>query len=416
MNTLQKYLIVICRVFVGILFIYSGFVKGVDPLGTAYKFNDYFVAFNVPWASSFSLLLSILQSLAEFVVGAGILLNLKIKQSSWGALIFMAIFTPITFVLALNNPVHDCGCFGDALILTNWQTFWKNIIVLIPVVYIFSIRKKIENKLKCWEQWMAIGVATIFIGVITLYSYQHLPLLDFRPYKIGTHIPDKMEIPEGAPADEWESIFVYAKDGSQQEFNITNLPDSTWTFVDAKHMLIKKGYEPPIHDFSITANNGDEITDFVLADENYSFLLIAHNLEKYSFKNQHKIEEIVTYCAQNGFNFYGLTASSNDAVSAYFESTTARFEFYNTDDITLKTIIRSNPGLVLLKGGTLIEKWHHNDIPEINELNTDLSAASISKYKKNSDNFYILLLIISGGLMISLYLLIRKLVYNENIN
>jgi hypothetical protein len=259
---------------------------------------------------------------------------------------------------------------------------------------------------------MAIGIVTIFIGVITLHSYQHLPLLDFRPYKIGTHIPDKMEIPEGAPADEWESIFVYAKEGSQQEFNINNLPDSTWTFVDAKHVLIKKGYEPPIHDFSIAANNGDEITDFVLSDENYSFLLIAHNLEKYSFKNQHKIEEIVSWCAQNGFNFYGLTASSNDAVSTYFESTTAHFEFYNTDDITLKTIVRSNPGLVLLKGGTIIDKWHHNDIPEIDELNSNLSAASISKYKKISDNFYILLLIISGGLMISLYLLIRKSVYN----
>ena len=412
MNTLQKYLIVICRVFVGVLFIYSGFVKGVDPLGSTYKFNDYFTAFDTQWASSFSFLLSVLLSTAEFLIGVAFLLNLKIKQASWGALLLMLVFTPLTFVLALNNPVHDCGCFGDALILTNWQTFWKNIIVLIPVVYIFIIRKKIESLLKCWEQWMAIGVTTLFIGTITLHSYQHLPLLDFRPYKIGTHIPDKMEIPEGAAADEWESIFVYAKNGKQQEFNITNLPDTSWTFVDAKHVLIKKGYEPPIHDFNITAANGDEITDFVLADENYSFLLIAHNLEKYSFKNQNKIEELVNYCAQNGFNFYGLTASSNDAVSTYFESTSAHFEFYNTDDITLKTIIRSNPGLVLIKGGTIIDKWHHNDIPEIDELNSNLSAASISKYKKKSDNFYILLLIISGGLMISLYLLIRKQVCN----
>jgi len=410
MNTIQKNLIIGSRIFVGIIFIYSGFVKGIDPLGSAYKFNDYFTAFNTSWASQFSLFLSILQSIAEFVVGVGILLNLKIKQSSWGALLFMLIFTPITFILALNNPVHDCGCFGDALILTNWQTFWKNIILLVPVVYILINRKKIENNLLCWEQWIAIGVITLLMGILIGNSYQHLPLLDFRPYKVGTHIPEKMSIPEGAAIDEWESIFIYSKNGKELEFTVNNLPDSTWKFVDAKHILIKKGYEPPIHDFNITTAEGDEITDLVLKDKNYTFLLITHNINEYSFKNQERIEKLVGFCNKNGYNFYGVTSSSSGDINNYFERTNAIFEFYNADDITLKTIIRSNPGLVLIKSGTILDKWHNNDIPEIEELKNDLTAITISKYKKSSDNYYILLLIITGGLMISLYLLIRKLV------
>jgi len=413
MNTTKKNIMIISRIFVGLIFIYSGFVKGVDPLGSTYKFNDYFTAFSTEWASSISLILSVLLSIFEFVIGAALLLNLKIKQTSWGALLLMLVFTPLTFVLAIYNPVHDCGCFGDALILTNWQTFWKNIVLLIPVIIIFTYRTKIKNIITCYEQWAIIGVITVLIGIGVMYSYNHLPLLDFRPYKIGTHIPDKMSIPEDAETDEWESLFVYSKNNKQKKFSLNNLPDSTWTFVDAKHVLLKKGYEPPIHDFSITSTEGDEITDFILASNNYNFLLVTYNLEEYSFQNQDKIDELANYCANTGYNFYGLTASPDDAITDYFESTNSYFDFYNADEITLKTIVRSNPGLILIKSGTIIDKWHFNDIPNISELNSDLIAQSISKYKNNGDNYYILSLIIGSGLMISLYLLFRKIIKNN---
>lgn len=412
MNTVQKNLITFSRIFVGIIFIYSGFVKGVDPLGSTYKFNDYFTAFNADWASSVSFILSIILSLAEFVVGIALLLNLKIKLSSLGALLFMAIFTPITFILALNNPVHDCGCFGDALILTNWQTFWKNILLLIPVVYIFIVRKKITSPVKEWEQWLGVGFFTILMGFIITFSYQHLPVIDFRPYKVGTHIPEKMSIPADEPIDEWESLFVYSKNGEEQEFSLNSLPDSTWQFVDAKHVLLKKGYTPPIHDFNITSAEGDEITDLVLASENYNFLLVSYNLDNYDYKNQEKVNELVNYCANNGYNFYGLTASGSNEVNDYLDSNNLFFDFYNTDEITLKTIIRSNPGLVLIKSGTIIDKWSVNDFPNFTKEGIDINSQALSKYKKMADNYYILLLIVSIGLMISLYLLIQKSIKN----
>lgn len=413
MNKLQKNIILISRIFVGLIFMYSGFVKGVDPLGSTYKFNDYFTAFGTDWASSFSFFLSIALSLLEFTIGVALLLNLKIKHSSWGALLLMLVFTPLTFVLALNNPVHDCGCFGDALILTNWQTFWKNIILLIPTIYIFIVRKKITSILHCYEQWVAIGISIIFMSALTGYSYNHLPLLDFRPYKVGTYITEKMTIPENAPADEWESTFTYKKNGEEKVFDLSNLPDSTWTFVDANNVLIKKGYEPPIHDFIITSPEGDDITDLLLASDNYSFLLISYKLDNYSYKNQNSIDELSQYCIENGYNFYGITASSAGDISNYESLTQSNFEFNSADEITLKTIIRSNPGLVLIKSGTILDKWHFNDIPNVSELSDSINAQIISKYKKKSNNYYILLLIISSGLMISLYLQIRKSIINN---
>ena len=414
MNKLHKTLLTISRIFIGVIFIYSGFVKSIDPLGFTYKLTDYFIAFGTEWATPLSFFLSVTLSLTEFVIGVALLLNLKAKQAILGALLFMLFFTPLTFILAINNPVHDCGCFGDALILTNWQTFGKNIIILIPVVYVFIVRKKIVSNLHCIEQWAGVGIATIFIGFLSAYSYYHLPIIDFRPYKVGTYIPEKMTIPENAPVDEWESTFIYKKDGVKKEFKINNLPDSTWVFVDSKNILVKNGYTPPIHDFIITTAEGDDITDLLLASKNYTFLLISYKLDGYSYKNQQKIDKLIQFCIDRGYNFYGITSSSNSDIDSYLESTQNDFDFYGADEITLKTIIRSNPGLVLIKSGAIINKWHNNDIPCTSELEENINAQTISEYKKSSDNYYILLLISASGLMISLYLLIRKSIFKIN--
>lgn len=408
MNKLHKLLQLLSRIFIGVIFTYSGFVKLVDPLGSTYKFTDYFTAFGTDWAIPFAFSLGIILAISEFLIGITMLLNIKPKLSYLGALLMMIIFTPLTLYLAFANPVHDCGCFGDALVLTNWETFWKNVIILMPVIYLFARRKKNKGALSSFEQWIGVFAILAFSGFIIKQAYNHLPQLDFRPYKVGTHIPDGMIVPDGAPADVWESIFIYEKDGAQQEFGMTNLPDSTWAFISADHKLVKKGYEPPIHDFTINATDGSEITDIVLASENYNFLLIGYDIDKMSREADDKINTIAEFAYENGYPFYGLTASPDDIVNEYLESTSAFYEFYNTDEITLKTIVRSNPGLVLIKEGTIIDKWHFNDFPDKEQLSNELLSQSITKYKKNADTYYIWMLILGAGLLICLYLLIRK--------
>jgi uncharacterized membrane protein YphA (DoxX/SURF4 family) len=407
MSKIHSYLSWISRIIIGIVFIYSGFVKGVDPLGSAYKFSDYFNAFHANWASSLAFGLSVLQSMIEFALGAAILLNLKPKQSAFGALLFMAFYTPLTFILALTNPVHDCGCFGDALILTNWQTFWKNMVLSIPVVYLFLIRKKQSTKLHCYEQWAGIGTSALFILGISWYATKHLPLLDFRPYKIGTYIPDGMVYPEGAAADVWESKFIYSKEGSSKEFNLKNLPDSSWIFVEAKHTLIKKGYEPPIHDFTITDADGNDVADQLLTSSTYNFLIVAYNLEKTKTDNQDKINQLVEFCHSKDYPVYGLTASTDEVISTFKEKTGALYNFYATDEITLKTMIRANPGIILIKEGTIIANWNANDLPSVEQLNENLLQQSVSNYKKQADKYYIYTLILVSGLLIAIYLLLR---------
>ncbi|OFX45372.1 MAG: DoxX family protein [Bacteroidetes bacterium GWA2_30_7] len=373
----MKIVRIISRLFVGLLFMFSGFVKGIDPLGSTYKFTDYFQAFGMEWAEPIALVLGFLLSSAEFIIGFGLFFNLKLKFSSWGALIFMSFFTPLTLILAIYNPVTDCGCFGDALKITNWQTFWKNIIIIIPTIIVFVGRKKIKSVLTPMFQLAILATAFIGINLFSFYCYSHLPIIDFRPYKIGTNIPDKMTIPENAQQDVYETIFKYQnlKTKEIKEFNQTNYPwqdTLNWKWVDSKSILVKEGYHPPIHDFVIEIPNEGEITDLILEDENYSFLLIAYDLKKSFTSNQQLINNLAAFCNNSGYKFYCVTSSGEDEINNFKSLNNAQYTFCNADEIMLKTMIRSNPGLVLLKKGTVINMWHYNDIPTPDEFKNSI--------------------------------------------
>jgi hypothetical protein len=220
-----------------------------------------------------------------------------------------------------------------------------------------------------------------FILGLGLYCFFHLPVLDFRPYKVGTHIPASMEIPEGAEPPVFDTKLIYSQNGVQREFTINDYPkeDSTWTFVTSKTITVKKGYEPPIHDFSITAENGNDITGDVLSDSSYTFLLIVHKLEEAAENNAGKINDIYDYSVKFGYKFYALTSSLPSEIKEWTKNTGAEYPFCSADDITLKTIIRSNPGLLLLKDGTIINKWANKTLPNLSELNMPLEDCSTGK-------------------------------------
>ncbi len=397
----MKILALVSRILLGIVFTFSGFVKAVDPLGSAYKFTDYFRAFDLAWLESISLPMSFLLSAAEFMVGFGLLLGVWLPLMSWGAIIFMTIFTPLTLYIAIANPVSDCGCFGDALVIGNWETFFKNVLFLLPTLYLFLNRKRIPSNYSFFPQSIAFVISLAIITGVSYHSYRHLPIFDFRPYKIGTHILSEMEYPEGAPQDEFEIQVVYAKDGMEQSFALDNLPDSTWQWVRTENRLIKKGYEPPIHDFIIESMNGEDKTSYYLSYPGYTFMMVAYDLEKTALTHMQEINELAEYCQVSGHEFIGLT-SSVGVVEDFSMRNDLYFEFYTMDEITLKTMVRANPGFLVLKEGVIIDKFHANDLPAISDLKGDLASNFITKHQQKSNQMQHYSWILLGLLLISL--------------
>jgi len=379
--------ILICRSILGIVFIFSGFVKGIDPYGLAYKFSDYFIALNLNFLSDFSLLFSFALSFFEIITGAALLFGVYKKLFPWLALIFMCIFTPLTLYIAIENPVTDCGCFGDALIITNWQSFYKNVILLIMAVIVLIGTGKEKDNIRR----LIIIQRSAFVLVLTLYflsvawSFNHLPLIDFRPYKVGINIKEGMTIPEGAPLDVYSNTYYYRnlKTGETKKFNDDNLPwqdTLNWAFDSMDEpVLVSKGYEPPIHDFYMETNEGDDVADYFLEDDNYTFLLVSYNLEKSNLNRQETINNLADWALSEGYNFICLTSSGESIQKEFKSKTGAPYEFLTGDEITLKTIIRSNPGLLLLKKGTILSKWHYNDIPGASEMEETLQHINLQE-------------------------------------
>jgi len=364
----------IARILVGLTFVFSGFVKGIDPWGSTYKFTDYFNAFHLPWLTGLAFALGVLLTAAEFAMGAALVFNFYLRIVSWVTLTFMVFFTGLTLVLALTNPVTDCGCFGDALVITNWQTFYKNIVLLTLAIYIFMNRKNFKSKNGPIRSIALTGITMVIYFYLVVYSYNHLPILDFSPYKVGVNIPDAMKIPEGAPKAIYQNNFIYKnlKNGKEEKFTEANYPwkdTLNWKYVKSEDpIVIQKGYTPPIHDFRIETSEGEDIKDFFLYNEKYTYIAVASNLQK---SNKDGIKTLVAFgneAKRKGYNFIMLTSTSPDSFGAYKAETGANFDFFNTDEIVLKTIVRSNPGLILLKKGTIIGKYHFNDIPKTEEL------------------------------------------------
>ena len=358
----------LCRFVVALTFIFSGYVKAIDPLGTQYKLQDYLevIGLSAYVPDSLTLAASVALGGLEFCLGVLLLFAIRRRLVTRLLLLFMAVMTPVTLWLAIDNPIKDCGCFGDAVVLTNWETFYKNVVLLAATVLLYRRPLMMPRFISRSNQWIVTTYTVLFILVSSSMSLYTLPPFDFRPYHIGADIRKGMEIPEGAPQPQFETTFIMEKDGQRKEFTLDNYPDSTWTFIDSKTVQTAEGYVPPIHDFSIqTMDGGEDITDSVIGRKGYVFLLVAPHLEYASDSNFGEIDAIYEYSVDHGYPFYALTASMQDAVAHWRDITGAEYNFYNTDDITLKTIIRSNPGLLLLKDGVVIGKWSHNDLPKL---------------------------------------------------
>jgi uncharacterized membrane protein YphA (DoxX/SURF4 family) len=358
----MKTLRIASRIIIGLIFIFSGAVKAIDPMGSAYKFHDYFQAFNIGFPDGLNLFLAISLCTIEFIAGFLVLTGFRQKSGLWLVIIMLTIFTPVTFILALTNPVSDCGCFGDAVHLTNWQTFAKNIVLASLAVVLYHGRNQSKQRFRTGSELIVISCSCFLFVLFALFNLRYLPVVDLLPYKPGVKIADKMSIPDGVPADEYQTTFIYEKDGRKKEFYLDNYPanDSTWKFVDQKSVLIKKGYQPPIHDFSITSMKGEDLTRKVLSHQGYTILMISRKLEETDNKLLEKGFDLGYNCTEKGIDFYILTASGTDKSKSFNNG----LEFCSTDETTLKTIVRANPGYLFLKNGTIIGKWSWANVPD----------------------------------------------------
>ena len=322
---MKKVLVNCCRILLAVVFIFSGFVKAVDPLGTQYKIEDYLTALHIGGflPGIVTLALSVALAMTEFCLGIFLLFAIRRRFTTRMVLLFMAVMTPLTLWLALTNPISDCGCFGDAIVLTNWQTLWKNVILLAAAIVVVRWPKEMFRFVSEPNQWIVINYSALFSLGVSLWSLYDLPQFDFRPYHIGT------DLRQG-----WNKMM--------------------------------EGNESPYADFFIErSDDGSDITEEVLADSSYTFLLVAPRLEDADDSRLDLINELYEYSLEQGYGFYCLTASLETGQEQWRDMTGAEYPFCWTDAIVLKTIIRSNPGLLLLHDGIVVQKWSHNNLPVI---------------------------------------------------
>ena len=332
----MKVLVNFCRLLLGLTFLFSGVVKAIDPVGTQIKLSDYLMAFGMGGTvlESTLLILACLLAGFEILIGSYLAIGAFYRGSSLIALIMMVILTPFTLYLALNNPVEDCGCFGDALVLTNWQTFWKNVFLLLLALIVFIWKKKIVPVVDERRHWVVTLVVTLIAVRFMVGNIKGLPVLDFRPYKVG---------------------------------------------VDLRSEVLGSVKNPGMTDFSLMDDDMNDVTEDILMDSGYTFMLVSPHLEDASDSGLDLIDDVFDYCANWGYNIIGVTSSGSDAIRQWTENAGADIQFLFCDEIPLQTMVRSNPGLVLIKDGVIVNKWSYFNIPPDEELSAPLDEISVGR-------------------------------------
>ncbi len=383
-KTIRLWAVNLCRMLLAAAFLFSGTVKLNDPLGTQYKIEDYGHAFGMASLipAPIPLVMAVALAMLEFCLGVFMFFGIHRWTISRTMTLLLLIFTPLTLYLALTNPVSDCGCFGDAWILTNWQTFWKNIVLLSAAIAVAWHYKSVVRFITRRNQWLITLYTWIFALAFALVNIHGLPLIDFRPYHIGSDILQKMGMNEDESM-QYQPYFSMEKDAVRQEFTLEDYPDSTWTFIDSRtEALGGKQAQPEIHDLEILPldepGKGEDITADLLSDPGYKFLLVAPYLETADDGVMDRIAAIHEYCLEYGYQFLCLTSSSEEAIAKWKDITAAEYPFCHTDAVTLKTMVRSNPGLMLLQGSRVVNKWPSTRLPREEELGQPLEELPLA--------------------------------------
>ena len=364
----------ICRVFVGLVFLFSSFVKGVDPMGTAYKIQEYMTAWSIgslsfEWALPFATFLSVTLVTLEFLVGVLLITNSLRKLNAWVLLLMMTFFLVTTLIDAITNKVTDCGCFGDAVKLTNWQTFWKNVVLMVPTIVIFRCRK-IKKKRRTYERDILILLFAIAAMVgFAIYNINNEPVIDFRPWKVG----NKM-IPQTEGKIVSYVTYKNKNTGEIKEFLSEKLMDYTndpnwekeWDFVDSRVV------DPTIitaDGFSMLGIDNEDHTKEIIGSPNPVLIATSHNISEISDKGIESLQRVKGITEQHKVNFILLTASTPEETEQFlYDNKLDDMEYFLADEKAIETMLRSNPGYILLKDAIVKGKWHYRNYNKIRNV------------------------------------------------
>ncbi len=362
----MKYLVAISRILVGILFIISGLIKLNDPVGFSFKLEEYFSpsVLDIPFLLPLALTISLVVVILEVLLGIMLLLGYKRGITVWSLLLMILFFTFLTFYSAYFNKVTDCGCFGDAVKLTPWESFTKDVVLLIFILILFYGRRHIKTIFSPTITRIILLAGLLGCCGFAYYVLNHLPAMDFRPYKIGANIPEGMTIPDDAPKPIYDYTWTFNVNG-EEKIIITQgeYPTVDGEFIGVETEEVQKGYEAPIHDFTLELKGEDQTEE--LMDEEKLLMVVAYDLAKTKTAVYGDIKTATDRAREGGYTVIGMSASNEHLTSPIIEKYKLQFPFYFTDETTLKTIVRSNPGLLVVKKGTIMQKVHYNDLEEL---------------------------------------------------
>ena len=366
------------RILVGLLFIFSGLVKINDPLGFSYKLEEYFEVFHITFLNGFALSISIILCSLEIILGFALLIGVRAVSVAWGLLLLIIFFAFLTFYSAYFQVVQTCGCFGDAIPLTPWQSFSKDVVLLLLIVIIFVNRRNIKPLFSAkTSDNLLIASVVISIG-FGLYTYNFSPVVDFLPYKVGANIPEEMATPPGAKPDEYELTYNLKNKKTAETKTMTNTEymktgiwkDNNWEVVgQPESRLVKKGFTPKIRDLAIQDAQGTDYTKELISNPYYNVIIVANDLAK---ADEDAIGRLNAMAKNLDEDFHTrtvmLTSNSHQYTEAYAKQHKLMFEIFYADGVPLKTMVRANPGILLLKNGVVLGKWHYHSLPKYDVL------------------------------------------------
>ncbi|HAE67378.1 MULTISPECIES: BT_3928 family protein [Sphingobacterium] len=375
-RTKTNYLLGFCRIFTGLLFIFSGFIKANDPTGFGYKLQEYFEVFHLTAFNEYATAMAVVICGFEILLGALLLLGVYANTVAWGLLLLILFFTFLTFYSAFFEVVTSCGCFGDAIPLTPWQSFSKDLVLLALILILFFNRKQLRSIIKgSGNQFVATLITAIISLGIGVYTVNYLPFIDFLPYKVGNNLPSLMVLPEGKQGDVFEQIYTMKnkKTGETKKVNDKVYmadklwEDESWEIIgEPESRLVKKGYDIPIPDLLITDADGADHTQEIIANPYYNLVIVAKDLSSTNIDAIQKINQTAIQLTKdyNGLRVVLLTASASKDAQYLSDKMQLIAEIFYADLIPLKSMVRANPGVLLLKGGNVLGKWHYNNFPD----------------------------------------------------